>query len=175
MTAQPQQANNMAAYIPNHPELQYTGVYPNRRLVINFRRNGGDDILDLIKQYTLLTERLVLYIDFTQPSTLTPAEQAAIKGRVIKIRDAINYVAPGALFTSNKILTVQVLVNMSQFSTWRLKSCAGLAELVPRWDLRWQINGGATRTCYRSEFGEVVDLEQIIINYAHRKVLHNDG
>ncbi|TGO54881.1 hypothetical protein BCON_0100g00010 [Botryotinia convoluta] len=173
--ARSQQANNPAASIPEHPELEYRGTSPNRILVVTFKRDGGDDILDLIKQYTLLTDRVAFRIDFTQPNTLTPAERANIERHIIKIRDAINYVAPGAPFTSNKIEAVEVLANMSQFSTWRLKSCAGFVELDPVWDLKWQINGGAARLCYRSVVGVVVDWEQTINSYAHRKSQPNDG
>ncbi|TGO25135.1 hypothetical protein BPAE_0087g00430 [Botrytis paeoniae] len=117
--AQSQQANNPAASIPEHPELEYRGTSPDRILVITFKRDGGDDILDPIKQYTLITDRVEFGIDFTQPSTLTPAERATIEQRIIKICNAINYVAPGAPFTSNMIEAVEVLANMSQFSTQR--------------------------------------------------------
>ncbi|TGO39126.1 hypothetical protein BHYA_0060g00370 [Botrytis hyacinthi] len=172
--AQSQQANNPAAFIPIHPELEYSGTFPNGTSVITFSRDGGDEIFELIQRHTLKTYKVFFNIDFTQPNNLTPTERAKIGRRIIKIRDAINYVAPGAPITSNRIRAVELLINMNQFSTWRLKSCAGIAELRPVWRLRWQINGGAPRHCYTSELDVVVDFEQTINDYAHRKDLPNE-
>ncbi|THV55837.1 hypothetical protein BGAL_0003g00790 [Botrytis galanthina] len=172
--AQSQQADNSAAFIPIHPELEYDGNSPYGTLVITFSRDGGDDILEPIQRYTLHTYKVIFNIDFTQPNKLTPTERAKIGRRIIKIRDAINYVAPGAPITSNKIRAVEVLVNMHHFSTWRLKSCAGIAELRPTWRLLWQINGGAPRHFYTSEKDVVVDFDQAINDYAQRKNLPNE-
>ncbi|TGO19445.1 hypothetical protein BTUL_0004g00810 [Botrytis tulipae] len=173
--AQSQQANNPATFIPIHPELEYSGTFPDRILAITFQRDGGDDILDPIKQYTLITDRVEFRIDFTQPNNLTQAERAIIEQRIFKIRVAINYVAPDATPGSNRISAVRVLANMSQFSTQLLKSCAEFNELDPGWDLLWQINGGAPQLCYSSENDVMVDLEQTIDDYAHNLSLPNDG
>ncbi|KAF7950827.1 uncharacterized protein EAE97_002379 [Botrytis byssoidea] len=173
--AQPQQANNPAAFIPIDSELEYSGTFPDRILAITFQRNGGDDILDPIKQYTLITDRVEFRIDFTQLNNFTQAERAIIEQRISKIRVAINYVAPDALPRSNKISTVWVFANMSQFRTRLLKICAEFVELDQGWDLLWQINGGAPQLCYSSENDVMVDLEQIIDDYAHNLSLPNDG
>ncbi|TGO62164.1 hypothetical protein BOTNAR_0117g00020 [Botryotinia narcissicola] len=173
--AQSQQANNPAAFIPIHPELEYSGTFPDRILAITFQPDGGDDILDPIKQYTLITNRIEFRIDFTQLNTSTQAERAIVKQRIFKICVAINYVAPDALPGSNKISAVWVFANMSQFSTRLLKSCAEFVELDQGWDLLWQINGGAPQLCCSSENDVMVDLEQTIDDYAHNLSLPNDG
>ncbi|KAF7895004.1 hypothetical protein EAF00_006818 [Botryotinia globosa] len=172
---QSQQANNPAAIIPIHPELDHSGTFPDRILAITFQRDGGDDILDPIKQYTLITDRVEFCIDFTDLSTFTRAERAIIEQRIFKIRVAINYVAPGAISGSNKISAVRVLADMCQFSTQLLKICAGFDDLDCGWDFLWQIHGGAPQLCYSRANYVMVDLEQTIDDYAHNLSLPNDG